>query len=145
MLPPPRPKPIKVQEDEWIAGEILDIEYEMEHRSMFKGKERVAPAVKIFMQLEGYDKPKSSGWLTFNYSEKSNLFKTYVLPLVEGAKPFMEFDLDNLKGIRIKTMWETNPKNPDFQNLVRIKPVGDKVKADAEPPESAIPAEEVPF
>ena len=147
MLPPVRKKIEyeKVVEDEWLSGIIDEIEYDLEHKSTFKGQEKVGPAIKIKMILDGYKFPKSSGWLSFNYSDKSNLYKTFICGLVDNPKPYMTFDPDFLKGMKIKCMYGANPNNPEYQKIVRIKPVGDKVKADAEPPESAIPAEEVPF
>ena len=134
MYPPPRPKLEyeRVKEDEWLEGTIDDIEYDLERKSMWKGQEKVGPAVRIKMSFDGYKYPKSSGWLSFVYAAKSNLFKTYIVPLVEDAKEFMKFDIELLKGLRIKAMWETNPNNPDYQNLVRIKPVDGKVKASEE-------------
>lgn len=150
MLPPPRPKMEyeKVIVDEWLPGIIEEIEYDMERKSTYQGKEKVGPAIKIKMVLDGYKYPKSSGWMSFIYSEKANLYKTYICGLVENPKPFMNFDPDVLKGMRIKTMWETNPKNVDYQNVVRIRPEGQKVVAAAEPPEEVVgePTEDpIPF
>lgn len=148
MLPPPRPKLEyeKVVVDEWLPGVIEEIEYELEHKSTFKGVEKVGPAIKIKISLDDYKYPKSSGWMSFNYSAKSNLYKIYICGLVADPKPFMEFDPDALKGMKIKGMWETNPNNPEYQNLVRIRPVGEKVKATAAPPEIEAPDEaEIPF
>lgn len=147
MLPPQRPKLVyeKVVEDEWIPGVIEEIEYDMERKSMWKGQEKVGPAIRIKMVLEGYKYPKSSGWLSFIYSDKSNLYKTYICGLVANPKPYMEFDPDALKGMQIKCMWETNPKNPEYQNLVRIRPVGEKIVADVQPEENSPEAEEIPL
>lgn len=147
MLPPPRPKMEyeKVLEDEWIPGVIDEIEYDLERKSTYKGQERVGPAIKIKMVLEGYKYPKSSGWMSFIYSEKSNLYKTYICGLVANPKPYMDFDPDALRGMKIKCMWGTNPNNPEYQNLVRIKPVGEKVMADTKPPENAPESEQIPF
>lgn len=147
MLPPPRPKMVyeKVTEDEWLPGVIEEIEYDMEHKSTYKGVEKTGPAIKIKMVLDGYKFPKSSGWLSFIYSEKSNLYKTYICGLVANPKPYMNFDPDLFKGMKIKCMWETNAKNPEYQNLVRIRPAGEKITAESEPSEEAPPAEEVPF
>lgn len=148
MLPPPRPKLVyeKVVEDEWIPGVIDEIEYELERKSTYKGQEKVGPAIRIRMVLEGYKFPKSSGWLSFIYSDKSNLYKTYICGLVANPKPYMDFDPDVLKGMKIKCMWETNAKNPEYQNLVRIRPVGEKITAELpteEVPEASV--DEIPF
>ncbi len=147
MLPPSRPKLEyeKVVVDEWLPGVIDEIEYDMEHKSTFKGVEKVGAAVKIKMVLDGYKFPKSSGWMSFIYDEKSKLYKTFIVGLVDNPKPYMEFDMDALRGMKIKGMWENNPKNPEYQNLVRVRPVGDKVQASAEPAEDAPEASEIPF
>lgn len=145
MYPPKRAKLEyeRVVEDEWISGTIDEIEYDLEHKSMFKGQEKVGPCVRIKLILDGYQWPKSSGFISFNYSDKSNLYKTYICSLVETPKPYMEFDLDLLKGMKIKAMYSANPNNPEYQKLVRIKPVGEKIKSDAPAPEKE--AEGIPF
>ncbi len=147
MRPPPRAKLEyeKVAVDEWITGAIEEIEYDMEHKSTWQGKEKVGPAVKIKMVLDGYKFPKSSGWLTFNYSDKAKLYKTFIIGLVADPKPFMDFEMDSLKGMKIKVMYENNPKDPQYQNIVRVRPVGEKIEANAEPSSDAPEAEEVPF
>jgi hypothetical protein len=147
VLPPPRQKLEyeKVVVDEWLPGVIEDIEYDLQRKSMWKGQEKVGPAIRIKIVLEGYKFPKSSGWMSFVYADKSNLYKTYICGLVADPKPFMKFDPDLLKGMKIKGMWETNPKNPDYQNLVRIRPVGEKISAGEQPPADAPEPEEIPF
>lgn len=137
MLPPPRPKLEyeRVVVDEWLPGVIEEIEYDMQRKSTYKGVEKVGPAIKIKLFLDGYKFPKSSGWMSFIYADKSKLYTTYIVGLVENPKPYMDFDPDVLRGMKIKCMWETNPKNPEYQNLVRIRPVGAKISFAAEPPE----------
>ena len=121
--------------DEWIAGKILDIAYEAEHKSTFQGEEKVRPAVRFKIGLEGCQFPKYSRWLTFSYGDKSNLYKNWVSVLVDGAEPDMDLDLDVIKGMSIKTMWS---ENGDYDNLVMVRPVSEKVKA-------AQTIEQVPF
>lgn len=148
MMPPPRPKLAyeKVLVDDWLPGVIEEIEYDLDHKSTYKGQEKTGPAIKIKLTLDDYKFPKSSGWMSFIYSEKSNLYKTYICGLVANPSPYMKFDPDALKGMRIKCMWETNPKNPEYQNLVRIRPVGEKiVTTQLEPSEDAPAEEEIPF
>lgn len=103
---------------DWISGEIEDVTLEEDHE--FKGKfAKVGDAVRFKFKLEGCQFPHYSNWMSYNYSEKSNLYKKYLRGLVEGAKPNMEFDLDRFKNIQVKTMWETNG---DFDNLSMIRP-----------------------
>lgn len=148
MRPPPRPKLEyeKVVVDEWLPGVIEEIEYDLEHKSTYKGVEKVGPAVKIKIVLEGYKYPKSSGWMSFIYDDKAKLYKIFILGLVANPKAYMEFDLDKLKGMKIKGMWETNPKDPEFQNLSKIRPFGEKIVTEnAVPEENAPDADEIPF
>lgn len=145
MRPPARAKLDfeQVKVDEWINGEIEEIKYDQEHKSTFEGKERVRPAVRLKFKLEGYNYPHYTRWLTFNYSEKSNLYKNFLLPLVEGAKPDIEFDLDELKGMKIKTMWS---QVEEFQNLAMIRPMDKKVMPSGEPSDTeGAEAAEIPF
>lgn len=113
----------KVAVDEWIAGEISDIQYDMKHA--FKNSE--GPAVKIKISLEKYKFPKTTPWMLFSYSKKSNLYILFVEPLVEGAYEYMSFDLDQLKNAKVKVMFE---QKGEYQNIVRIRPMETKIKPD---------------
>lgn len=144
MRPPPRPKMEyeQVIVDEWIKGTISEIEYDMEHKSMFKGVEKVGPAVRIKLTLDGYKFPKSSGWMAFVYTAKANLYKTYITQLVKDPKVDMKFDLDLLKNMPIKVMFV---QNDEYQNVSQIRPLGEKIAPDLEPAEDAPESEEIPF
>lgn len=144
MRPPPRPKMEyeQVVVDDWIKGTISEIEYDLEHKSMYKGVEKVGPAVRIKLSLDGYKFPKSSGWMAFVYTAKANLYKTYIGQLVKDPKVDMKFDLDLLKGMPIKVMFV---QNDEYQNVSQIRPLGEKIAADLEPAEDAPEAEEIPF
>lgn len=132
MKPPPKAHMDyeRVPVDEWVNGVIQDIQYEPEHKRIWKGEEKVGPAVRFKFALEGCEYPHYSRWMSFNYGEKSNLFKKYIAALVENAKPNMDMDLDVLKGFKIKTMWANNG---DFQNLEMLRPQGAKISPTAEP------------
>lgn len=144
MKPPPRAKTEfeRVPKyDEWINGKITEIEYDENHKSTYAGEEKIRPAVRFKFGLEGCTHPKRSRWLTFNYGEKANLYKQFISVLVEDAEPYMDFDLDGLKDMKIKTMWT---QDGDYDNLSMIRPLEKKV--------SAVPVqaagdevEEVPF
>lgn len=144
MKPPTRQKIDfeKVKTDEWIPGTISEIQYNMEYKSAFEGKEKTGPAVRFKLALEGYQWPRYTRWMTFSYGEKSNLYKKYLSQLVEGATPDMDFDLDSLKGMPIKTMWANND---NFQNLEMIRPMGTKVSVDAEPHDEEEADKEISF
>lgn len=149
MKPPPqqRIEYEKVKVDEFLPGVIEDINYEENHKFTFKGVETVQPGVRFKFKLEGYKHPHYSRWLKFNYGEKANLYKVFLAHLVENAKPDMvDFDLDGVKGMKVKTMWS---QNGDFQNLELIRPLNGKVKyqpSKEAPLADAVESEdEVPF
>lgn len=111
--------------DEWIRGTISEIKLDEAHQ--FKGEfAKVGPAVMIKIQLEGHQFPHTTGWMTFSYGEKSNLFTKYLRHLVENAQPDMRFDLDALKGMEVKTMWS---KDGEYDRLEQIRPFAAKIKA----------------
>ena len=118
----------KVKIGEMITGTISEVMYDQEHK--FKGfqggEDTTQPAVRFKFILDGYKFAHYSRWFKFNYGERANLYKIFLVKLVENAKPDMDFDLDLLKGMYVKTVWN---ENGDFQNLESIFPVGDKVKA----------------
>jgi len=127
----------KVGIGEFIKGEISDIEYDQKHKFTFQGKETEAPALRFIFKLDGYQYLHRSRWMKFNLGEKANLFKKYVSKLVANAHKDMCFDLDELKGMRVKTIWE---ENNDFQNIESIYPEIEKitvqeVESDSQPEE----------
>lgn len=122
MIPPKREFE-KVEVDNWINGEISEIQYDLKHA--FKTSE--GPAVKIKIGLVGYKFPKTTPWMLFSYSKKSNLYALFVDPLVEGSHEYMNFDLDQLKGMKIKVMFEAKG---EYQNIVRLRPLDNKLKPD---------------
>lgn len=150
MKPPKRATEFeKVSCDEFIGGEIETIQYEEAHEFKFQGNIKTASAVRFKFKLDGYKYPHYSRWMTFSYGEKANLYLKYLLPLVENAKPDMDFDIDALQGMKVKTLWA---ENNDFQNLETIRPLGGKLKFDAKAPETMVinadelmPDEDVPF
>jgi hypothetical protein len=125
MIPPSRKLEYeKIKTDDFVTGEIKEIKYDLERKSTWKGVEKVGPACRIIFSVDGYQYPHGTGWMSFNLSEKSNLFKKYVLALVEGAEEYMEFDLDQLIGMKVKMMWSDKG---DFQHIEVIRPVGSKI------------------
>ena len=116
----------KVAIGEFIVGTIDKLEYDLEHKFKgFDGKEdRISPAIRFVFKLQGYEYPHRSRWMSFSVGEKSNLYKKYIIKLVNNAKPDMDIDLDAFLGMQVKTIWE---ENGDFQNLESIYPIGPKL------------------
>lgn len=118
----------KVKTDDFIKGEIEDVLYDMDHTFKFQGNEKKGPAVRLKFRLEGYKYPHFTRWMYFSYGEQTNLFSKYVMSLVEGAEKDMDFDLDKLKGMKVKTLWKE--KN-NFQSIDTIRPLEGKILAGA--------------
>src|SRR6187431_469328 len=97
----------KLDTNNLLSGTIEDIRYDEKH--LFKGftkkngevvPDRTAHGVQFKFKVDGYKSPHYSRWMSFNYGEKATLYSKYILPLVEGATPDMDLDLDLLKGFK---------------------------------------------
>lgn len=116
-----------VPTDEFLGAVISDVKYEEAHN--FTGQfARVGEAVRIQFTLDPvkgkvFEHPKYSRWMSFNYDEKSNLFKNYIKLLVRDAKPYMDFDISKLKGTRCRLMFEEvqNDEGKKFFNILMVK------------------------
>lgn len=142
----------KVPTGDFVKGEIAEVQYEKEHK--FTGQyAKVTEAVRLKFQIEGCKFPHYSRWMIFTTGEKSNLYNKFLLPLVEGVSPDCSFDLEELKGFKIKMVWQNDAKNEDYQVLQLILPLQKKAKVKfvgAEKTETAEivehdDSEEVPF
>lgn len=124
--PPPREKMEyeRVKSNEWISGTIAEVEHDPMRKSSFKGTEKVGPMVRFKFALDGYQFPHYSRWMSLSYADKANLYKTFIVELVEDAKPYMDFDMELLRGLKIKTMWKAQG---EFDNLFTICPLDKKV------------------
>lgn len=116
----------KVPVGDFVNGEISDVEYDMSHSFKgYQGKERTTqPGVRLVFKLDGCKYLHKTRWMKFSYHEKSGLYSKYLIKLVDGATPGMEFDLDKIKGMKVKTIWADNG---DFQNIENIFPSGKKI------------------
>lgn len=117
----------KIKTDDFVTGTIEDIVYDKEH--VFKGFNGAPDSppqlgVRFVFNVDGYKFPHKTPWLKMSYSAKSNLFKKYISSLVQGAKEYMDFDLDQLKGMRVKLLWIDNG---DFQGVETIRPLDAKI------------------
>lgn len=137
----------KIATEEWIDAVIEDIKYEEAHE--FGGQfAKTGEAVRFVFRLKGYQHPKMSRWLTFSYSEKSNLFNKFVKPLVRNAKPFFDYDIMALKGQKCRLMFseDQGDNGQIYYNIEMVKPQKDAPVADALPEIQIESTEEnVPF
>lgn len=116
----------KVDTLDFVMGSVEGIQYDENHKFNYEGQSKVRAAVRIKFKVDGYKYSHYSRWMGFSYGEKSNLYLKYLVPLVESAKPDMDFDLDALKGMKVRMLWQE--KN-GFQYIETIRPVGPKVSA----------------
>lgn len=116
----------KVPTGDFVLGEIVEIEYDMNHTFKgFQGKEDTVQAgVRLVFKLDKCQHLHKTRWMKFSYHEKAGLYKSFLSKLVEGAAPGMEFDLDRIKGMKVKTIWADNG---DFQNIENIFPLTKKI------------------
>ncbi len=125
-----------VSTDDWVLGTLKDIERDEEHKTTFKGQEEIKDCIRFVFALDGYKYIHKSRWMTFVYSEKSNLYNKYLISLVDGIAPFCDFDVELLEGMRVKMMWKTE-KGKDgnnYQRIELIRPVGEKIKITSSAP-----------
>ena len=117
----------KIDINDFVTGTIDEIQYEQDH--LFKGfqgaEDKKRPAVRFKFVVNGYQHKHYSRWMTFSYGEKTNLYLKYLVSLVEGALPDMDFDLDKLKGMAVKMLWK---EQNGFQSIETIRPIGGKLK-----------------
>ena len=141
MPKPQRPENMEYEQvkiDEWISGVIEDVQHEEKHE--FTGQyAKIGPAVRFKFKLDGYQYPHYSRWMVFSYGEKANLYKKFLTPLVDGAYEWFDFEINNLKGMKVKLMYsETASNGKRFQNIELIRPALNKLKYDGKP-QDALP------
>jgi hypothetical protein len=141
----------QLKTDEFLDGEIVEVQEDMEHKFTWQGKDTIMPAVRFVFRFEGYEFKHYSRWMKFLYSEKSNLFTKYITPLVKGAVVDMPFDIQGLKYMKVKVSWKDSGNG--FQNIETIIPASKKLEPgtvplieceDLEPMEPVSADEEVP-
>ena len=112
------------QYEEWLRATITEVKLEENHKFSFQGKDTLQDGVRFQFAIEGCKHPHYSRWMKYNYSEKANLYKKFLLSLVENAEPDMQFDLDRFQNLPVKLMFS---QNGEFDNLERVKPDGAKL------------------
>lgn len=143
----------KVKTDDFIKAKIVDIERDEEHETTWKGEKKVRDCIRFKFMLEGYEQPHYSRWITFTYGDRGNLYNKYLVPLVAGAYPDCDFDIEELKGMVVKLLWaEKVYENGNvFQFIDTVRPFSDQLKYTGSPqetitnPEGEEGVEEIPF
>lgn len=125
MRPPSNREFEKVKVGEFLNGVIKEVQYEKEHEFQYLGTVTKTLGIRFQLELEGYEHLKYTRWMKFNLGARANLYKKFVSTLVAGATPNIDFDLDELQGLKIQTYWVENEKG--YQNIELIKPVGNKI------------------
>jgi hypothetical protein len=133
-MKPQRQEYEKVDINDFTTGVIEKVQYEKEHKFKFQDKETIAEGVRFKFKLIGYEHPHYSRWMKFNYGVKSNLYGKYLVPLVENPMPDMDFEIENLEGLKVKILWS---ERNGFYNVETIRPANGRVKHEVkeeEPP-----------
>lgn len=116
----------KVPTNDFVNAVIAEIEYDENH--LFRGfatkdgksiPDTIRCGARFTFEIEGCKFPHKSRWMKLVYSKKAPVFKKYIMPLVEGAREYMDWDLDNLKGMRIKMLWRDDG---NFQDIDTVRP-----------------------
>jgi hypothetical protein len=109
-----------------IIGTIYEVQEKTDHEFTFEGEKYNAPAVRLVFDLEGCKYKKYTRWMRFSYSKKAGLYTKYMAALVENPVPNMFLDVQVLKGMLIKTVWQND--NGDYQSIATIEPIEGKIK-----------------
>lgn len=84
--------------------------------------------VRIWFSLEGYKDEHPTRWMKFLYTERANLYKKYLVPLVQGMKPNIQWDIQDLTGMSVITYWNQQESNgTTYQHIETIIPDGKKM------------------
>ena len=134
LVPFPSPNPSKkmdyekVNIDEWISGEIEEVQARLNKEKKFTDRKtgesgiREAEEVRFKFKLDGYEYAHYSRWNTKSLNDKSNLVKKYLRNLIPDLNPQEAVDLSVLNGMRVKTMWDEQLFNGNmYQFIANIK------------------------
>jgi len=116
----------RVPVGEFINGIIADVEYEKDHVFKFQGKEMPGMGVRLILNLNGLKDVKKTRWMKLTYSANSTVYKKYLQPLVDNISEYFDFDMDQLLGMKIKTIW-ADDEDPKYQSIQIILPQDKKV------------------
>jgi hypothetical protein len=117
----------KLKTGDFINGEIVEIQEDLEHTFKgFQGKpDTIQPAVRFVFKFDDYKFNHFSRWMKFSYFERANLYIKYISELVENAYPDMDFDIQELVGMKIKAIWKDEANG--FQSIQLVKPLKSKL------------------
>lgn len=145
----------KVAVDEWLVGVIEEVTYDPKRKRRVKDKdmdewyEKEVPQVRFKFKIDGYEWSHYSRWMTASTNEKSNLYSKYLKYLCPKFDcQDKEIDLELLKGVKVKTMWENND---DYQNITQIRGISEGLNIivshvdDVPVTETEAETDEVPF
>lgn len=115
--------------EDFVTGIITEVGYEKEQEFKSKFGNSVQEGVYLKFKIDGLKFPKRTRWMKLNYSKKSNLFKKYISSLVDGAKEYMNYDVDRLLGLQVKMLWKNEEADNGkiYQSIDVIRPVGKKL------------------
>ena len=121
----------KVILDEWVEGTISDIQEFKDVEKIYKNKEtgemepRKIDQVRFKLTLDGYSFPHYTRKMTQSMNERSNLFIFLQQIYGQNIVPDVGVELDVLKGLRVKTMWNEVPMKEGgvFQYPDKIRPL----------------------
>ncbi|MFA5499466.1 MAG: hypothetical protein WC404_00125 [Candidatus Omnitrophota bacterium] len=132
---PPKKEYEKVPTGIPVNGIIHEVQYD--EKRNWKGfidpetgvakKDSIFPGVRFVFDLDGCTYQHHSRWMKFNVGSQSNLFNKYLVNLIENAVPDMDFDLDELRGMRVTTVWADDG---DYQKIESISATGPKITVD---------------
>ena len=150
----------RVEVDVWVTGTIADVQERLNEHRRYKNQEtgeweeKAVEECRFVFELDGYKFKHYSRWMTLSSHKKANLFKKYLRGMLEEqATPDADYNLDLLKGVKIKTMWEETiaPDGDVFQSILSIRAVGEipdirmPEEKSAEEKQSPKEEEEIPF
>lgn len=121
----------KLATNDLLNSTIEEVQWEEKHEFKYTDEKTrrahtsVHEAIRLKFAIEGYNYHHYSRWMRLNAGEKSNLYNKVLAPLVEGAYPDMMFDVKQLEGMKVKTLWV---ENKGYQNLANILPREGKLK-----------------
>jgi len=124
----------RVKVDEWLNGKIEEIQERVNENRKYKNQEtgedevRTVNEVRFKFKLDDYDYAHYSRWMTQSVGKKATLYDKYLKKLTPGLEPNKAVDLDRLKGVRVKIMWEDNEYNGVvYQNVAQIRPLNEGI------------------
>lgn len=113
--------------EDFVIGVIEKIDYEKDHEFKSSFGDSVQDAVRLKFKIEGMKFLHPTRWMKFNYHKKSNLYKKYLVALVEGMKEYGDYDIMRLQGMKVKMLWKNDDEEGNFQSLDTIRPADKKL------------------